>query len=297
MGSINYLGPKGTFTEEALSNFITHKSEFLQETLETDLTNCTEYVPAVSINAAIDALLKEQVQFTFVPIENSLGGTVMATLDYLSTNGDIEICAEVVLPIRHHLWTYPDAQSVDDITHVYSHPQALYQCQYFLLTHMPLAEEVEFPSTANAAAYVHEKRNLHYAAIGGPMLGGMYELKALCENIEDVHNNMTRFILIRKHKFVDLCDVDIQNKTSIVFEVDGLRPGSLYESLAIFAKRQINLVRIESRPTKGRLGEYKFFFDLDSTDDAENMRAALTELKNLASTFTLLGSYNVWEVK
>lgn len=280
MIKISYLGPKGTFTEEALQYYIEHLEE--------------EATPVMfsTIDGAILACEKGETDYAFVPIENSLGGGVVATTDYLAEEGrDLVICAEVVLPIRHYLWA---AAKEGPIDRIYSHPQALMQCRLFLKDNYPGATLIETDSTASAAVKVSEEAEPGGAAVGGLAMGEVYELCRRTEDIQDNKFNATRFVVLSLAEKAGKLE---GTKTSVICELDGLRPGSLQEGLYIFARRKINLVRIESRPRKGKLGEYKFFFDLDASLGDENLQAALTELAGMATAYKLLGSYDVLEVK
>lgn len=279
---IAYLGPKGTFTEEALQGYLAYKNQ----TVDTELFS--------TIEATVEAVLDSRCDLAFVPIENSLGGAVISTSDALATEENLVICDEVVIPIRHYLWAIEGATPAS-VKEIYSHPQALIQCKRYLQEYLPEAALIETPSTAGAAAQVREEQSLDRAAIGSKALGQAYGLVRLTEEIQDNKLNATRFVVLRRRGEPSL-SLD-KPKISVVCELDGLRPGSLYEGLHIFAKRHINLVRIESRPAKGRLGEYKFFFDLANTEGQTNMAEALAELEKVAQSYRLLGCYEVWEVK
>lgn len=296
MKKISFLGPHGTFTEEALHGFINHVKEYKNISKVWSYQEPIELNMYSTIDSVLNSILVEDSDYAFVPIENSLGGSVLLTTEFLATHNNLEICAEVVLPIKHYLWVKNNHIKYHDIKRIYSHPQALLQCKEFFQNYNTPIKLIEMPSTANAAQYVSEEDDLSLAAVGSKVLGITYGLTRIGNSIEDSSNNQTRFIVVRKN-WAHIDSMDYQSKTSIVFEVDGLRPGSLYESLAIFAHRKINLVRIESRPTKEHLGEYKFFFDLDSSNGSDNIKEALHELNALATTLEILGSYEVWKIK
>ena len=249
MTTISFLGPRGTFTEEALNRLCECQSlTIVKEAMHT-------------IDEAIEAAMLGQVDYAFVPVENSLGGTVLTTVDYLAEHSNVEIAAEISMPIRHFLWGLPGSVS-DEITTIYSHPQALRQCKAFLQKNAKNKEQIVTSSTAEGAEMVSQSKSLQKGAIGGEAMGAQYGLVKLTEQIQDNMFNLTRFILVKPNQQISFNPAMTSGKLSLQCELDGLRPGSLWECLGIFAKRQINLVKIESRPTKGRLGEYKFFLDL-----------------------------------
>lgn len=275
---ISYLGPQGTFTEEALQRYCAiHGIEGKRQPIST-------------IDGAIEACMLDEADVAFVPVENSLGGSVLTTMDYLTEHDDVAICGEITMPIRHYAWGIPGSE-LAGIRQVYSHPQALRQCKRFLTDRLAQADCHETASTSEAGRWVADKGDTAMAAIGGLALGQTYGLKRLTDEIQDNTLNVTRFIMVR-HGEASLTKPEGEvHKLSLLCELDGLRPGSLYEGLAIFAKRGINLVRIESRPTKGRLGEYKFFFDLDMSTGYDNVSAAVEELRQTATAVQLFGMY------
>ena len=282
---IAFLGPKGTFTEEALHRYCKGQGWTI------------EAIPAHTIEEAIDMTMRDETEYAFVPVENSLGGTVLTTMDYLMEHRHIEICGEIAMPIRHYLWGIVGAQ-LKDITTVYSHPQAIRQCKPFLAEYLRHADTIYTGSTAEGGELVSTAALPNQAAIGGIALGHTYGLTQLSGEAQEHAYNLTRFILVRHNDHIkdDLEQVDLRKingaKLSLLCELDGLRPGSLWEGLCIFAKRHINLVKIESRPTKGRLGEYKFFFDLQIESNAEDVKEALKELYTVATDVQLFGLYH-----
>lgn len=272
---IGYLGPQGTFTEEALQQYMAHYN--------ID----GEMVLYSTIEATMNACAMEEVDFSFVPIENSLGGGVVTTSDCLIEHEGLYIVSEICMPIRHYLWGY--AESIREITEILSHPQALLQCSRHLQNEFSQVACTEWASTAGAAAEVARRKDITIAAIGGASLGTAYGLTQLAGPLQDINTNTTRFILLSSHR------EDIEKdgeKTSVLCQLDGLRPGSLAEGLSVIANRGINLVRIESRPNKHRLGEYVFFLDLLGGPNMPNVREALEELEKLSTVYRFLGAYN-----
>ena len=282
---ISYLGPKGTFTEEAVHGYA--KAYKLQ----------AEYEAYSTIDAALEAMYKGAVDLAVVPIENSLGGTVLTTSDYLAEFDECEILGELLLPIVHYLWGSQSSIDIKNVKKVYSHPQALCQCKGYLDTYLPRAERVETSSTAEAAQLVSQHKDSQEALVGGYTLGLTYDLSCLAKAIQDNQLNTTRFIGVRRKKDAHYLANKKADKVSVWCQLDGMRPGSLCESLLLFAKRHINLVRIESRPAKGRLGEYTFFFDIAIPGNPQVMTEALEELKQLASDYRFLGAYESKQVE
>lgn len=286
---IAFLGPKGTFTEEALHQYCEHKA-WTVETLE-----------AHTIEEAIEMAMNHSTDYAFVPVENSLGGTVLTTMDYLTDHKDIEICGEIAMPIRHYVWGLAGTM-LDEVRHVYSHPQAIRQCKPYITKHFPKAQIHYTSSTAEGGHMVHTSGDTTSVAIGGRALGLTYSLTRLSEEAQENSYNLTRFILVRPNAELNTWlarpneanfNLEAQgNKLSLQCKLDGLRPGSLWECLGIFAKRHINLVKIESRPTKGRLGEYKFFLDLQIESNGDAVRDALAELVTVATEVQLCGVYS-----
>lgn len=284
MTTISFLGPRGTFTEEALNRLCECQSlTIVKEAMHT-------------IDEAIEAAMLGQVDYAFVPVENSLGGTVLTTMDYLAEHSNVEIAAEISMPIRHFLWGLPGSVS-DEITTIYSHPQALRQCKAFLQKNAKNKEQIVTSSTAEGAEMVSQSKSLQKGTIGGEAMGAQYGLVKLTEQIQDNMFNLTRFILVKPNQQISFNPAMTSGKLSLQCELDGLRPGSLWECLGIFAKRQINLVKIESRPTKGRLGEYKFFLDLQIAANGAQVVEALAELESLATSMQLMGAYETYHVE
>lgn len=284
MKTISFLGPRGTFTEEALNRLCQWQGWAVNKEA------------AHTIEEAIEAAMGQTVQYAFVPVENSLGGTVLTTMDYLAEHQNVEIIAEISMPIRHYVWGLEGA-NLGQITAVYSHPQALRQCKRFLKEQMPAVLQQITTSTAEGAHMVASTGDRSLGAIGGEAMGTQYNLVKLTEQVQDNAFNLTRFILVKPNDAIQLDATKVSGKVSLQCELDGLRPGSLWECLGIFANRQINLVKIESRPTKGRLGDYKFFLDLQIDHNGLQIEEALAELKSLATSMQLLGTYETYHVE
>lgn len=281
--TISFLGPRGTFTEEALHRLC----QWQGWTVQTEAAH--------TIEEAIEEAMGNKVDYAFVPVENSLGGTVLTTMDYLADHEHVEIVAEISMPIRHYVWGLPKA-NLQNLKAVYSHPQALRQCKHFLKEILPVAQHVT-TSTAEGAHIVASTGDISLGAIGGEAMGAQYKLLKLTDEVQDNAFNLTRFILVKSSYEIGFDSTKVSGKVSLQCELDGLRPGSLWECLGIFAKRQINLVKIESRPTKGRLGDYKFFLDLQIAHNGSQIEEALEELRSLATSLQLLGTYDTYHVE
>jgi prephenate dehydratase len=270
---IGFLGPSGSYAEEAASK--------IQGKL----------VAFDSIMEVIDAVDQDIVDIGVVPIENSIEGPVGVTLDLLANDYDLKIKNEIILPISHNL-LLNDESNIEDIDVVYSHAQALSQCRKFI--EKIGAKPVATPSTSSAAKMIKGKKNA--AAIGTGKAAEIYGLKIAAENIQDFENNLTRFVAINKEDHVPTG----HDKTSIVFSLIDDRPGGLYDVLGEFAKRNINLTKIESRPSKKKLGNYIFFIDFEGhREDSEvgNIlnTIKINTMKTKISYIKLLGSYPIAE--
>jgi prephenate dehydratase len=267
-----YLGPLGTFTEEALLT--------LPESAGAVL------VPLATVPDVVDAVAMGEAEAGLVPIENSIEGSVNVTLDALAFGDQIQICAEVVRPIRHAILGAAGA-SLDSITDIASHPHATAQCREYLARAMPGARVHAANSTAEAARDVAERGDPAWAAIGTELAGKLYGLAVLAAEIEDRPENATRFVLLSKERAVPTG----ADKTSVVCFIEKDRPGSLLAILHEFSDRQINLTKLESRPTKERLGEYCFFIDMEGHADEPPVRYAIESLRTKILEVKVLGSY------
>jgi prephenate dehydratase len=229
-----------------------------------------------------------EISEAVVPVENSLEGAVSATLDMLAFETELLIKAELVLPIRQNLLVRKGT-ALKDVTRVISHPQPIGQCRRFLAEALPGAEVTYSYSTASAAGEVAGSPAVSgLAAIGSYAAAEEYGLEIIAENIQDNDNNLTRFIVMGR------CDSERtgSDRTSIVFSTED-KPGSLYRILDIFNLWDINMTRIESRPSKVKLGRYVFFVDLAGHRSDEDVGSALTMVKRKSSFYKFLGSYPI----
>lgn len=272
---IGFLGPPGTFSEEALLS-------------DPDLAGC-EPVPLPTFADVVAAVEAGRTDLGFLAIENSIEGTVNSNLDALVFGPDLLIVREVVLVIQHHLLV-PAGATLEAVKRVVSFPHATAQCRQWLRTHLPGVEEVAATSTAEGVRLVGEERPAGTAAIGTKLAASLYGLEVLVSGIEDHDDNATRFVLVARTEHGIPAPTG-HDKTSIVcFQADD-KPGSLHGILGQFSARNLNLTKLESRPTKRGLGEYCFIIDLDGHVDDEVVADCLRDLHATQPVVKFLGSY------
>ena len=276
MVRLGFLGPKGTFSYEALKVYTNKDTDFIA-------------VDYSSIPDIILAVQSGEIDEAVVPIENSLEGAVNATLDIMAADVDLMIKAEVVIAVKQNILVKKDTKK-QDIKYILSHPQPIGQCRKYLSKEFQDAEIRYVYSTAGAAEEVAGGSG-DSAAIGSATAAEVYGLDILEYGIQDGNNNLTRFVVISKGDSPRTGS----DKTSIVFSTDD-KPGSLYRVLEIFNLWDINMSRIESRPAKNQLGKYIFFIDINGHREDQDVKDALTMIKRKASFFKFLGSYPVCEI-
>ncbi|MFZ0121506.1 MAG: prephenate dehydratase [Pseudonocardiaceae bacterium] len=264
-----YLGPQGTFAEQAARRLV-----------PTD-----ELRSSVSVHAAIAALRARQVDAACVPVENSVEGSVPATLDAMVEGEPVLAVAEAVLPIRFSVLVRPGTGAADVHT-VATHPHAAAQVRSWIDSHLPNAATVLTASTSAAAVAVLDGQA--DAAVCAPVALQHYQLTELASGIHDKDDAQTRFLLLRRPGVVP-APTGTDRTSLVAMAVD--RPGALLEVLAEFALRGINLTRIESRPMKARLGEYQFFLDCEGHVASDAVGDALAELHRRCTWVRFLGSY------
>jgi prephenate dehydratase len=271
--SIAFLGPAGTFTEEALLT----QPDFAK----------AEAVPLASLPEVLETVCSGRTDMAFVPIENSIEGTVHATVDSLVFEVDLLVQREVILDVHMHLLA-PRGTSVEGIRRVLSFPHASAQCRRYLADHLPGAEVVATSSTAEAARLLGEERRPHTAALAPRLAAELYGLDVLASSIEDHPHNQTRFVALATEGVPAPTGHD---KTSIVCFQRKDRPGSLHGILSEFSARNINLTKLESRPTKRGLGNYCFLIDLEGHLADEVVADCLRVLHSELAGVKFLGSY------
>jgi len=275
-----YLGPPGTFSEQAISNY------------------CSSYGGSShqyeSIRDIVEAVNDEKVDLGLLPLENSLEGSVNLSLDLIYQHSELKLYREIVLPIAHYLQSAPGVKK-EDIEKIYSHPQAIAQSGDYLNRHFKDAKIIYTESTAAAASKVLNQKKS--AVIGSIRLSEIYDLEIIAENLQGDLPNATRFVLAAKQDkdFSDnshLGDAEAgEFKTSIICAPEVNEAGVLYRILGEFAEKKIDLSRIESRPTRQRLGEYLFYIDLRANAEDPDLKEALNKVKEMSGYFRLLGSY------
>lgn len=276
------LGPKGTFSHEALLKR-NKKAEIILKNTVWDV---------------FEAANNNEVDEGIVPLENSVSGTVGLTLDALM-EFDLNIIAEIILPIKHNLVGH---DGIKDIKTLYVHPSTYEQCEKFIRKNMPNVKIIQTSSNAASAeiitqslnskssnsydSSIRKKKDKTTAAIVPKEAIEIYKLKAIKRDIQDNKFNVTRFIVISKNQ----SKKTNRDRTSIAIYPQVDKPGLLYSLLGEFAKRNINLTKIESRPSKGRLGDYIFFIDMQGSKEDEKIKEAF---KAIEENFFLkvLGSY------
>jgi len=284
---VGYLGPAGTFSEEAL--------------LAGVLADSVEPWPLQSIYDTVAALRRGEVEWAIVPIENSLDGSISVTLDLLAgDDGDVEIVGESLLAVSHSLIA-AEPLALQEIDTVISHPQVPGQCALFLRRELPHARILPASSTAEAVRAVAEAKARTQAALGTRLAAQIYGATVIREAVEDRADNQTRFVwLARRGEGEERSQAPpplragtgVLHKTSLVFWGPGAeRPGWLVRCLQQFASRDINLTKIESRPRRERLGHYMFFADLSGRLEQEPVADAVAGLRAVCEEVRVLGSY------
>jgi chorismate mutase/prephenate dehydratase len=266
--SVASLGPRGTFSEEAVvKHFGAHSPVVL----------CN------SIDEVFRSVESGNVGYGVVPLENSTEGAVGRTLDLLLSS-PLKICGEVLLPVHQNLLS--KGEDISAVKRIFSHSQSLAQCNRWLAQNCPHAECVPVASNAEAAKRAQE--DAESAAIAGRSAAGHYGLSVLAGNIEDEPNNTTRFVVISRQD----APPSGSDKTSLVMSTRNVS-GAMHEMLAPLAKNHVSMTRLESRPSRTGLWEYVFFLDMEGHQNEENVARALEEMRDLAAFLKVLGSYPI----
>jgi len=265
---VAFQGERGAFSEEAAVKL-----------LGEEIT----LVPRPTFEAAFNAIGDRAADYILAPIENSLAGSVHRSFDLL-VDSPLNILAEVIIPIAHNLIATPGAK-FEEIAVVESHPVALAQCEQFFSAH-PRLKRIATEDTAGSVRDVVASGDRSRGAIAGRRAAEIYGGAILREHLEDNRENYTRFLLL-SDSAVSVGDAD---KLSLVFQLDH-RPRALYNALEPFARRNLNLMKIESRPVHGRPWQYRFYLDLHASRRDPEVAAALRELEGLVVELRILGSY------
>lgn len=276
--SLAYLGPTGTNSETAALAY----ADWLSRHHQLPATLCS--YPSIAL--VLQSVVRGQTDRAVVPIENSIEGSVTVVLDTLWQTTNLQVHQELTLPIAHGLLTY--ASSLEQLKTVYSHPQGIAQCQKWLENYLPQVQLVPMRSTTEGIKLLQQDSTA--AAIASPRASKLYRVPLLESDIKDSPDNCTRFWIVSS----DLSE----NGThlALAFSLPQNAPGALVKALEIFARREINLSKIESRPTKRYLGEYIFFIDLEGNSHDSEIAAALRELSQCTEILKIFGNYSLLDV-
>ena len=273
---IAYLGPKGSFSHHVV------QTAFPNEELQA-FANITDVIKAYE---------QGLVDYSVVPVENSIEGSVHESLDYLFHQTDIQAVAEIVQPIHQQLMAVPGQSKIEKI---FSHPQALAQGKKFIDEHYPEAQLEVTASTAYAARFIAEHPDQPFAAIAPRNSAAEYGLELIAEDIQEMEANFTRFWVLGS----EIPTIPLQSQTekmSLALTLPDNLPGALYKALSTFAWRGIDLTKIESRPLKTALGEYFFIIDVDYSAK-ELVHFARQELETIGIQYKILGTYPIFTIR
>jgi chorismate mutase/prephenate dehydratase len=265
---IGYLGPEGTFSQQAVQKHFGHSAKGL---------------PLASVEEVFDEVAAGNADFGVVPVENSGQGTIQSTLDMFLTSS-LRICGEVELRVHQYLMSRTGR--IEDVERVYSHALSLAQCRTWLRRHLPEAEKHAVASNAEGARRARMADDA--AAIAGENAAHVYGLKTIAGPIEDHADNTTRFLVLGRNAFPPSGN----DRTSLLVSIRD-QPGALYKILEPLARRKISMNRIESRPDHGALWRYAFFIDVGGHAEEAPLKDALAELGDFAGALRVLGSYPV----
>ncbi|MFW6288103.1 MAG: prephenate dehydratase [bacterium] len=270
-----YLGPAGTFSEEAAIQYFGSGDKLL---------------PLRSFNQIFEKLQTGEIIRGVIPIENSLEGAVKLCMDLLYSSSYVVVVDEIILPVKHYLMAEPGTE-LKDIEELYSISQIIGQTNNFITQNLPEAVVNYTGSSAQAAQLVQGQSGK--AMIGSKRVSEIYGLEIIAEEIQDMSNNYTRFfVLANKLDVKDgFPEMDKEYKTSIICAPEINEAGVLYNILSEFKRENINLTRIESRPTKRQLGEYIFYIDFEGHQKNRHVRVALEGIEKKSVFFKILGSY------
>jgi prephenate dehydratase len=272
---IAFLGPVGTYGEQAAIRLCALEG-----------IEAPQFIPQVGIRAVVKAVAEGRCEAAVVPVENSVEGGVTACMDALWEHPELRVARALVLPIRHALL---GSGPLEGVSEVLSHPQALAQCSQWLGEQLPMALQLPTSSTADAARMVAGSR--FRAAIASLQAAEEHGLQVLAYPINDVAGNCTRFLLLQQGERTLAGPM-----ASLAFSLHANRPGALLEALACFAHRDLNMTRIESRPSKREMGEYIFFVDLELSQGEAPLQQALEELRPLCEHLAVFGAYPITQL-
>lgn len=267
--SVAFLGQRGSYSEAAVVNFFGEAAKPI---------SCKDF------DDIFDAVSKGRVDRGILPLENSLAGSIHRNYDLLLRH-DLSIVGETQIPIAHQLLALPGV-ALSDVEKVYSHPQPLAQCERNLNRLLPRAERVSTYDTASSVKMLREQQLTNAAALASRRAAHIYNMNILQADMHDDPENYTRFVIVARESIKPHGDA----KTTIVFAMDNV-PGSLFKCLAVFALRDIDLTKIESRPLQGKRWQYFFYIDFVGSIYEDRCKNALNHLQEITSYFKILGSY------
>lgn len=273
--SASYLGPKGTYSYQALIRFCEKYNIKLNE------------VPCTNFKDQVNNVKHGISDLAFLPIENTSSGNINDVYDLMGDK-DVSIISEITLPIVHSLLVFDSNATKSTITKIYSHPQPIAQCSNFLDIHFPNAKFVYCDSTADAIKQVKNINDNTVAAIGSNFGGKLFGLRSIISNIANQTENFTRFVVIAKNSIK--VPIDMPAKTSITFTLPN-KPGSLAQILEVFKKHNYNLIKLASRPIIGSPWKELFYADFQANLETISAQKAIDELKRSCTEFNVLGCY------
>jgi prephenate dehydratase len=266
---VGFQGERGAYSEAAAVDFF---GESVQP------------IPYDDFDSVFEAVTQGAADRGILPVENSLAGSIHRNYDLL-LRYELSIVGEIQISIAHHLIALPGV-SLADVKKVYSHPQALAQCEHSITKLLPQAERIVTYDTAGSVKMLKEEQITDGAGIASERAASIYDMNILHPAMQDDAENYTRFVVVARDAIVP----EGEAKTSIVFSTANV-PGSLFKSLAVFALRDIDLTKIESRPLQGKRWQYFFYIDFIGSQYQEHGRNALNHLQEIATFFKVLGSY------
>ncbi|MBA4602734.1 prephenate dehydratase [Thermoactinomyces mirandus] len=275
---IAYLGPVGTFTYIAATTLFSSEKN-------------VQLIPFPTIPDCLQAVEEKETDWAVVPVENAIEGSVNSTIDWIIHHVDLPIRAELVYPITQCIMghTSQEGRPGHEIERIYSHPQGIAQCQLTLRKMFPYAEHKMTESTAQAAELVANHPEQPWLAVGPKAAAERYELSIIKEHAEDHNNNFSRFFAVSREERLSADSASY--KTSLQVTLPSDYPGALYQVLAAFSWRKVNLTHIESRPTKTGLGNYFFWIDAQLPVEHVLMQGAIEEIEALGCQVRVLGSF------
>lgn len=267
--AVGFQGERGAYSEAAAVTFFDNK---------------VEPIPHRDFDSVFDSVTNGKADRGVLPIENSLAGSIHRNYDLLLRH-NLSIVGEIQIPIAHQLIALPGVK-LEDVKRVYSHPQALAQCEQSITKLLPHVERVTTYDTAGSVKMIKEKEITDGAGLASERAASIYGMNIIQADMQDDKENYTRFVVVSQEAVVP----EGEAKTSIVFSVNNI-PGALFKSLAVFALRDIDLTKIESRPLQGKRWQYFFYIDFVGSQYQERGQKALDHLQEITTYFKVLGSY------